>query len=104
MQHGHVAAGVVVLSPEFIRKPYCMEELVVLHRRWQLDEAGLVVALYGQTMEELRGMRSQYRQPEFWCLNGKAYPRPSEEALDRWAAALEGLGQCTLIRPDQVCK
>jgi hypothetical protein len=90
--------GVIILSPEYVRKEYPMKELRNMLLRWEAGGVALVPVLYGVTLEQLQGIRRLYDQ-ERWCV---AQAKPPKTVLDGWAGDLQQLLRCTVIRPDQV--
>jgi hypothetical protein len=89
---------VLILSKEFVRKRYPMQELRILLQRWEAEGVALVPVLYGVTLEQLKDIRRAYDQ-ERWCVAEK---KPAHAVLDGWAGDLQRLLRCTMIRPDQV--
>jgi hypothetical protein len=89
---------VVILSREFVRKKYPMQELRILLQRWQAQGVELVPVLYGISVEDLLHMRQLYSN-EPWCV---AEAMPAGSVLDGWAEDLQQLSLCTMIRSDQV--
>jgi hypothetical protein len=92
--------GVLILCKEYVRKQGPMEELRILLRRWQAGKVDLVPVLYGMSAEDLRDMRQLYAK-QAWCV---AEEQPAGCVLDGWAADLQQLLRCTMIRSDQVCR
>ena len=92
-------AGVILLSKEYVRKTYPMEELRILLQRWQEGDVQLVPVLYGATWAQLRNMRKLYDK-EAWCVETEK--KPSRKVLDEWAGLLQQLQEATMIRPEQV--
>jgi len=93
-------AGVVLVSPEFVRKKHCMAELNILLRRWRAGEVHLLPVLYGGlTVEDLSNMRQLYESQE-WCVREKEIP--DSWILDAWAADVDALTGIAVIRRDEV--
>jgi hypothetical protein len=101
-------AGVLILSKEFVRKQYPMQELQALVQRWRAGEVELVPVLYEErrdahqpaemTLRYLDDIRSKYdRDP--WCVKEK---KPGKAVLDEWEGTLKLLRGATFIRLDQV--
>jgi hypothetical protein len=90
-------AGVLIISKEFLRKKWPMEELAALLARHRRGDVTLVVAMYQLTWDQVKDVRGMYdREP--WC-GGEARP----ECLDGWVALVEELmHSVTVIRVDQV--
>jgi hypothetical protein len=90
--------GILIISKDFVRKKYPMQELHILLRRWQDGGAPLVPVLYGVTVEQLGDIQRQYGEGAW----GAAGEKPASAVLARWAEDLQLLQRCTMIRPDQV--
>ena len=92
MQCGVPPAVVIVLSKEFISKPYPMEELqMLLERRRQGSTAVLLPVFYDVTWEEVSQKAEQYTNA-WWQRSTK----------QQWAADLGELAAISGIRLDQV--
>jgi hypothetical protein len=70
----------------------------VLLRRWGTRETQLVPVLYGMSLEQLVEATRQYSEGS-WQAAGE---KPGRETLETWAADLQLLQGCTMIRDDQV--
>jgi hypothetical protein len=91
-------AGVVLLSKEYVRKEWPMNELRILLKRWRDGDVALVPVLYKLQVEDLVAIREQYDSHD-WCVVDS---KPAPEVLDKYAEDLQQLMDCTMIRPDQV--
>jgi hypothetical protein len=91
--------GLVLLSPEFVRKEYCMAEVNILLRRRRAGGVLLLPVLYkGLEVADLSNMRRLYKTQK-WCVKEK---KPDGRTLDAWAADLAALTSICMIRCDQV--
>ena len=92
-------AVVLVLSSDFVRKRYPMEELALLLKRKRQEQGfRLLPVLYGITYEQCRSLPEGYHS-EDWVLKGD---KPGENILQQWAAAVKELLDITAVRQDQV--
>jgi hypothetical protein len=92
-------AGLLLLSPEFVRKEYCMAELNILLRRRRAGSVLLLPVLYkGLEVGGLANMRPLY-DTQTWCVKEE---KPEGKTLDAWAADLKALTGICMIRCDQV--
>ena len=89
----------VVLSTDFVRKRYPMEELALLLKRKREDQGfRLLPVLYGITYEQCTSLPQGYHTDEWGLKGGK----PADDILQGWAAAVEELLNITAVREDQV--
>ena len=90
---------VVVLSPEFVRKPYPMAELrTLLERKHEEKESfRLLPVLYGITYEDCKCLSSGYHKE--WL---KGEDKPAQGVLDQWAFMVNRLLSITAKHEAQV--
>jgi hypothetical protein len=93
---------VVVLSPEFVRKKYPMQEVnMFLERKARAPDSIVIIPVFHElTVEQCNNLEQLYSS-EPWPIS-PSIPEVDKEVLKGWAADVQKMLECTGVKIEEV--